>query len=43
VGGFRPKEWIDLTDQIKKRKGSNHLFLISTACRCHGVTSVLRF
>ena len=43
VGGFRPKEWIDLTDQIKKQKGSNHLFLISTACRCHGVTSALRF
>jgi len=43
LGGYRPKEWIDLTDQIRKQKGSNQLFLISTACRCHGVTSALRF
>ncbi len=43
VGGFRPKEWIDLIDRIKKQKRSNHLLLISTACRCHGVTSALGF
>jgi hypothetical protein len=43
VGGFQPKEWIDLIDRIKKQKRSNHLLLISTACRCHGVTSALGF
>jgi len=43
VGGFRPQEWFDLTDEIKRQKGTNHLFLISTACRCHGVLSALRF
>lgn len=42
VGGFRAKEWIDLIDRMKKQKRSDHLFLISTACRCHGVTSALR-
>ena len=42
VGGFRAKEWMDLIDWMKKQKGSDHLFLISTACRCHGVTSALR-
>ena len=43
VGGLRPEEWVDLTDEIKKQKGTNRLFLISTACRCHAVISALRF
>jgi hypothetical protein len=42
VGGFQPKAIMDLINQIKE--GSSHpLFLISTACRCHGVTSALSF
>jgi TrkA-N domain len=41
IGGFQPEELIDLTGRIKKRMGSNCLFLISTACRCHGVISAL--
>ena len=43
VGGYRPDDLIDLADQIRKAKGTNRLFLISTACRCHGVTSALSF
>jgi len=43
VGGFRPEALINLIERIKKRRGSNRPFLISTACRCHGVTSALSF
>ena len=43
VGGFRPEVVINLIETIKKRRGSNRPFLISTACRCHGVTSALSF
>ena len=43
VGGFRPEALVDLIERIKKRRGSNRPFLISTACRCHGVTSALSF
>jgi len=41
VGGFRPKVLMALAETIKKRKGLNRSFLISTACRCHGVISAL--
>jgi hypothetical protein len=41
VGGYRPGELLDLIETIKKRRNSNRPFLISTACRCHGVISAL--
>lgn len=43
VGGFRTKVLLDLLNEIKKRKPSDHSILISTACCCHGVTSALSF
>ena len=43
VGGFRPEILLNLIETIKKRRGSNRPFLISTACRCHGVISALSF
>jgi hypothetical protein len=43
VGGYRPEELLDLRSQMKRRKDSNRLHLISTACRCHGVISALSF
>jgi hypothetical protein len=43
VGGIQPEALVNLTERIKKRRGSNRPFLISTACRCHGVTSALSF
>lgn len=41
VGGFQPKGLLDLLEWIKNNLGQ--LFLISTASRCHGVTSALSF
>ena len=43
VGGFRPRVLLGLMEEVKKRKGMGQPFLISTACRCHGVTSALSF
>jgi hypothetical protein len=43
VGGFRPKVLLDLLEDIKKKRNSSRLILISTASRCHGVTSALSF
>lgn len=43
VGGFRLERLLNLTEEIKKRRKPGHLFLVSTACRCHGVTSALSF
>jgi len=43
VGGFRPRVLLDLLEDIKKKKDSGQLILISTASRCHGVTSALSF
>ena len=43
VGGIQPEALVNLIERIKKRRGSNRPFLISTACRCHGVTSALSF
>ncbi len=41
VGGFRLERLLNLTEEIKKRRKPDHLVLISTACRCHSVTSAL--
>jgi hypothetical protein len=43
VGGFRPKMLVGLLEDIRQGKHSGKLFLISTASRCHGVTSALNF
>jgi hypothetical protein len=43
VGGFQQKVLLDLVEDIKKKKKSGELILISTASRCHGVTSALSF
>ena len=43
VGGFQPKELLALLEDVKKQKNSRRLILISTASRCHGVTSALSF
>ena len=43
VGGYRPEVLSKVLEGIKKRRDSGHLFLVSTACRCHGVTSALSF
>jgi len=43
VGGFEPKRLLGLLEDVKQRKRSGKLFLISTASRCHGVTSALSF
>jgi len=34
---------MDLVGDMKRRRDTYQLFLISTACRCHGVTSALLF
>jgi hypothetical protein len=43
IGGFRPKTLLDLPEDIKKNKRSGRAVLVSTASRCHGVTSALSF
>lgn len=43
IGGFQPKVLINLLENIKEEKYSGRLILISTASRCHGVTSALSF
>ena len=43
VGGFRLKELLSVAEDIKKKRPAGRLILISTACRCHGVTSALGF
>jgi hypothetical protein len=43
LGGFNVKALLDMRADIKKRRSSNRLILISTASRCHGVTSALSF
>jgi len=34
---------MDLVGKMKRQRGSGRLFLVSTTCRCHGVTSALWF
>ena len=43
VGGFKVKVLLDMMADVKKRRSSERLILISTASRCHGVTSALSF
>jgi len=43
IGGFRPKALLDLIEDIKRKKDSGQSVLVSTASRCHGVTSALSF
>jgi len=43
VGGFRPRAMINLLEDIKEKKDPGRIILISTASRCHGVTSALSF
>ncbi len=43
VGGYSPAELLDLFETIKKRTEPRRTILISTSCRCHGVTSALSF
>lgn len=43
VGGFRPEALLDAVGEVRKKAEPGHLFLISTACRCHGVTSAVSF
>ncbi len=43
VGGFRSKKLLDTLEEIKKKGKRGRLVLISTASRCHGVTSALFF
>jgi hypothetical protein len=40
VGGYRPRQLFDLLKQVEKIKGN---FLLSTACRCHGVITCLGY
>lgn len=41
VGGFKTKDLIDILSEIKKKRSPSMRILISTASRCHGVTSML--
>lgn len=43
IGGFRPRTLLELLEDIKRKKNSDRLILVSTASRCHGVTSALSF
>ncbi len=43
VGGFSLKALLDLIKDLGSKRNSGRAFLISTACRCHGVTSGLSF
>jgi TrkA-N domain len=43
VGGFQPKTLLTLLDEVKKLKNLARPVLISTASRCHAVTSALKF
>jgi hypothetical protein len=43
IGGFQPKALLTLLEEIKKKMHPGQTILISTASRCHGVTSALSF
>jgi hypothetical protein len=43
VGGYRLDDLLTLVEDVKKLKNSGRLILISTASRCHAVTSALSF
>jgi len=40
---YKSEMLMDLVGDMKRRRDSDQLFLISTACRCHGVISTLSF
>lgn len=43
VGGYLSEDLLKIVREIKKAGASDRLILISTACRCHSVTSALSF
>jgi hypothetical protein len=43
VGGYLPGDLLKIVREIKKAGAFDRLILISTACRCHAVTSALSF
>jgi hypothetical protein len=43
VGGFQPMALLAVLEDVKQLQNSRNLILISTASRCHGVTSALSF
>jgi hypothetical protein len=43
IGGYRPEALLGVLEDIKKEMNSVPLILITTASRCHGVTSALSF
>jgi hypothetical protein len=43
VGGFRTLDLLGLLKDLERQEVSDPPFLISTACRCHGVISALSF
>ena len=43
IGGFQPKALLNLLEEIKKKMHPGQTILVSTASRCHGVTSGLSF
>ena len=43
IGGFKPEVLLNLLEDIKRKKNSGKSILVSTASRCHGVTSSLSF
>jgi hypothetical protein len=43
VGGFQPEALLHALEDIKRKKKRSQIVLISTASRCHGVTSALSF
>jgi hypothetical protein len=42
IGGYRPKALLDLLEDIRRKKSARFV-LVSTASRCHGVTSAFSF
>ena len=43
IGGFQQKALLTLLEEIKKKMPPGQTILITTASRCHGVTSALSF
>jgi hypothetical protein len=43
IGGFQPKALLNLLEDIERNKKSGQSILVSTASRCHGVTSAFSF
>jgi hypothetical protein len=43
IGGYLSEDLLKKVREIKKAGSSDRLILISTACRCHAVTSALSF